>query len=70
MTGVHPLAKAATPSTSPTMTTFVFIAAPPNHIANDFLTIKRNGFTKVTKRKLGGLFTRPRAPPRWSPVQV
>ena len=51
MTGVHPLAKAATPSTSPTMTKFVFIAAPPDHVANDFLTIKRNGFTKVTKRK-------------------
>src|ERR1700689_1655013 len=54
MAGVPPLAKAATPSTSPTMTTFVFIAAPPDHIANDFLTIKRNGFTKVTKRKPGG----------------
>src|ERR1700722_133137 len=53
MTGVHPLTKAAKPSTSPTMTTFVFIAAPPDHIANDFLTIKRNGFTKVTKRKPG-----------------
>jgi hypothetical protein len=34
------------------MTTFVFIAAPPDHVANDFLTIKRNGFTKVTKRQL------------------
>src|SRR5580692_7735105 len=54
MTGVHPLTNAATASTSPTMTTFVFIAAPPDHIANDFLTIKRNGFTKVTKRKPGG----------------
>jgi hypothetical protein len=51
---VQPLTKAARPSTSPTMTTFVFIAAPPDHIANGFLTIKRNGFTKVTKRKSEG----------------
>jgi hypothetical protein len=34
------------------MTAFVFIAAaPPPYTANDLLTIKRNGFTKVTKRK-------------------
>src|ERR1700722_16966441 len=53
MTGVQPLTKAITPSTSPTMTAFVFIAAPPPYSANDFLTIKRKSFTKVTKRKPG-----------------
>jgi hypothetical protein len=52
MTGVQPLTKAAMPSTSPTMTPFVFIAAPSPYTANDLLTIKRNGFIKVTKRKL------------------
>jgi hypothetical protein len=52
MTCVQPLTKPIKPSTSPTMTAFVFIAAAPSpYTANDLLTIKRNGFTKVTKRK-------------------
>jgi hypothetical protein len=67
---VQPLASAATPSTSPTMTTFVFICRPPDYNANDFLTIKRNGFTKVTKRKPQSRFTKPRAPPGGRSVQV
>ena len=52
MTGVQPLTKPITPSRSPTMTTFVFIAAPSIYTANNLLTIKRNGFMKVTKRQL------------------
>ena len=51
MTGVQPLTKPMKPSTSPTITAFVFIARPADLTANDLLTIKRNGFTKVTKRK-------------------
>ena len=38
-------------STLAAFLTFVIAAAPSPYPANDLLTIKRNGFTKVTKRK-------------------
>ncbi len=51
MTGVQPLTRAARASTSPTIEHIRLHSRPVDHTANDFVTIKLNGFTKVTERK-------------------
>ena len=51
MTGVQPLTRAATRQHKPHNHHIRLHSRPVDRTANDLLTIKLNGFTKVTKRK-------------------
>src|SRR5579863_3437311 len=70
ITGVQPLTSALAASASPTITTFVFIARPVDSTGNDFLTIKLNGFTKVTTERERGSISQNRECRLDVPIQV